>query len=132
MSISFSSYTKFSFIPGFPHEKQTGSSNVDKAREAEENEEMQDVETQLGVGMPSTNGSSATAITNWVQSFKQDFMHVSENGQSCFKDSLTREVVKAVWDRISHWITRKDIASAQKKIKQLQIEMRMAFRKMKT
>jgi hypothetical protein len=71
-------------------------------------------------------------LLKWIQSFKQDFMYVSEAGETCFRDCLNRDSVKAIWDRMSHWITRTDILTVHKKIKQLQIDMRIAFKKPKT
>ena len=120
------------FISGLPHEKGNGTANDADANALEADEETLHMETELGVGMPSTNGSGATIILKWIQSFKQDFMYVSETGETYFRDCLNRESVKAIWDRMSHWITRTDILTVHKKIKQLQIDMRIAFKKLKT
>lgn len=125
-------HPNLNFISGLPHEKENGTANAADGNAVEANEETLPKEAEFGVGMPSTNGSGAAIILNWIQSFKQDFMYVSESGETCFRDCLKRESVKAIWDRMSHWSTRTDILSVHKKIKQLQIDMRMAFKKLKT
>jgi len=60
-------HPNLNFISGLPHEKRNGTANDADANALEANEETLHMETELGVGMPSTNGSGAIEVDSKLQ-----------------------------------------------------------------